>query len=78
MFKIFLLLTLSFLLAACATAGNKAASNICSPSVVAKRGCCSHHDGVCGCSEKGRVICCDGTLSPSCTCHHEDTGKAVE
>lgn len=32
-----------------------------------KRGCCSHHGGVCGCDEKtGRVICCDGTLSPSC------------
>lgn len=32
-----------------------------------KRGCCSHHDGVCGC-KNGRQVCCDGTLSPSCTC----------
>ena len=36
----------------------------------AKSGCCSWHDGVCGCSSGGRVVCCDGTLSPSCTCHH--------
>jgi len=33
-----------------------------------KRGCCSWHGGVCGC-EGGRVLCCDGTLSPSCTCY---------
>lgn len=32
-----------------------------------KRGCCSHHGGVCGCSE-GRAQCCDGSLSPSCGC----------
>lgn len=32
-----------------------------------QRGCCSWHGGVCGCSF-GRVECCDGTLSPSCTC----------
>lgn len=31
------------------------------------RGCCSWHKGVCGC-ENGRTACCDGTLSPSCTC----------
>lgn len=36
---------------------------------LARRGCCSHHGGVCGCDEaKDRIICCDGTLSPSCTC----------
>jgi len=34
----------------------------------AKSGCCSWHDGVCGCSG-GRQLCCDGTLSPSCTCY---------
>ncbi len=33
-----------------------------------RSGCCSWHGGVCGCSSTGRVICCDGTLSPSCTC----------
>ena len=32
-----------------------------------RRGCCSHHKGVCGC-ESGRAKCCDGTLSPSCGC----------
>jgi len=32
-----------------------------------RRGCCSHHGGVCGCSG-GRALCCDGTLSPSCGC----------
>lgn len=31
------------------------------------RGCCSWHGGQCGCSGE-RVLCCDGTLSPSCTC----------
>ena len=31
-----------------------------------RRGCCSWHGGVCGC-RGGRVVCCDGTLSPSCT-----------
>ncbi|MBW2602690.1 MAG: hypothetical protein JRE28_00030 [Deltaproteobacteria bacterium] len=36
---------------------------------LARRGCCSHHGGVCGCDEAtDRIICCDGTLSPSCTC----------
>lgn len=38
------------------------------PSVYAKRGCCSHHGGVRGCSSNGRTICNDGTLSPTCTC----------
>ncbi|MEW6110437.1 MAG: Ada metal-binding domain-containing protein [Nitrospirota bacterium] len=33
-----------------------------------RRGCCSWHGGVCGCNNDGRVICCDGTLSPTCTC----------
>lgn len=32
-----------------------------------KRGCCSHHGGVCGC-QGGRAVCCDGTLSPTCGC----------
>ncbi len=36
---------------------------------LAKSGCCSWHDGVCGCSG-GRQLCCDGTLSPSCTCSY--------
>ena len=33
----------------------------------AKAGCCSHHGGVCGCSN-GRTLCCDNTLSPTCKC----------
>lgn len=45
--------------------------NECSKSIDDKklegRGCCSHHDGVCGCSG-GRAQCCDGQLSPSCGC----------
>lgn len=36
--------------------------------IVATSGCCSWHDGVCGCSG-GRQLCCDGSLSPSCTCY---------
>ena len=32
-----------------------------------RRGCCSWHGGVCGCSS-GRAVCCDGQLSPSCGC----------
>ncbi len=36
--------------------------------VYAKRGCCSHHGGVAGCSSGGRTICRDGSYSPSCTC----------
>ena len=38
---------------------------------VAQRGCCSWHDGVCGCSG-GRTQCCDGTQSPSCECLQDD------
>ena len=34
---------------------------------VERRGCCSHHGGVCGC-EKGRALCCEKRLSPSCGC----------
>jgi len=35
--------------------------------LLARGGCCSKHKGVCGCQER-RTLCCDGTLSPSCTC----------
>lgn len=49
--------------------------------LIAQRGCCSHHQGVCGCSN-GRNQCCDGTLSPSCTCNNiipveEATGAKI-
>lgn len=36
--------------------------------IVLGQGFCSWHGGECGCSN-GRDLCCDGTLSPSCTCH---------
>jgi hypothetical protein len=32
------------------------------------QGCCSWHGGECG-FQNGRDVCCDGTLSPSCSCH---------
>lgn len=49
--------------------------------LIAQRGCCSHHHGVCGCSN-GRDQCCDGVLSPSCTCNtvtpvEEPTGAKI-
>jgi hypothetical protein len=38
------------------------------PPIAAGQGCCSSHGGECGCQD-GRDVCCDGTFSPSCTCH---------
>jgi len=40
------------------------------PLEVKQRGCCSWHGGVDGCSG-GRVVCSDGSLSPSCTCYSD-------
>lgn len=37
-------------------------------NVLNRQGCCSHHGGVCGCGGS-RLMCCDGTLSPSCPCY---------
>lgn len=34
---------------------------------IKQRGCCSWHGGVSGCSN-GRIVCNDGSYSPSCTC----------
>ena len=34
-----------------------------------RSGCCSWHGGVAGCDYSGRVVCSDGSLSPSCTCN---------
>lgn len=42
----------------------------------AGRGCCSHHGGVCGCSN-GRNMCCDGALSPSCRCAADDRDSVL-
>jgi hypothetical protein len=41
------------------------------------QGCCSWHGGECGCQD-GRDRCCDGTLSPSCTCHSAGTQVSEE
>jgi hypothetical protein len=41
------------------------------------QGCCSWHGGECGCSN-GRDVCCDGSLSPSCTCHSDQLKPADE
>ncbi len=43
---------------------------------VAGRGCCSWHQGQCGC-KGGRVVCCDGTMSPSCECLGEGAGVTL-
>ena len=39
----------------------------------AQRGCCSWHGGVSGQCYQGRVVCNDGTLSPSCRCQSSET-----
>lgn len=33
--------------------------------------CCSWHGGVCGCTDFGSVVCCDGVASPACSCEPE-------
>lgn len=35
--------------------------------LVNRSGCCSWHQGVCGC-RAGRAVCCDGSYSPTCGC----------
>ena len=65
---------LGAMFAAATFAAPVALANACDPasivsSVGEKRGCCSHHNGVCGCnSQTGMQRCCDGTDSPSCKC----------
>ena len=34
--------------------------------------CCYWRGGVCGCTDWGQVLCCDGTLSLSCSCDPQD------
>ena len=41
---------------------------------VSQSDCCKGHKGVCGC-RAGKIVCCDNTSSPSCTCH-SDSGVA--
>lgn len=66
--KKFIVFNLIALLFVFGLASYKYASKNC---LIAGRGCCSHHGGVCGCSG-GRSKCCDGTFSPSCQCFRSD------
>ena len=43
----------------------------CKIDVLAHRGCCSWHGGVCGCSGAS-ALCCDGTPSPTCGCRADN------
>lgn len=35
-------------------------------------GCCSYHQGICGCLEDGTILCCDGDPSPTCECRQKE------
>ena len=41
----------------------------------AARGCCSHHGGMSGQCSKGRVVCRDGSISPSCKCRADSDNQ---
>ena len=41
--------------------------------LVAGRGCCSHHHGQSGKCQDGRVVCNDGTISPTCRCQSSNS-----
>ncbi|MBO4582669.1 MAG: hypothetical protein J5714_01245 [Alphaproteobacteria bacterium] len=41
----------------------------------ANSGCCSWHGGVARCSNDGRIVCRDGTVSPSCACPAKSNKK---
>lgn len=55
---------------------NSAVMSPCPPEAllaqVSQSDCCKGHKGVCGC-RAGKIVCCDNTTSPNCTCH-ADTG----
>ena len=42
-------------------------SSITPTKTLNRSGCCSWHQGACGCS-RGRTVCCDGSYSPTCGC----------
>lgn len=44
---------------------------------IPRSGCCSWHRGVCNCIG-GRVVCCDGTFSPSCLCNREFSNEVTD
>ena len=37
---------------------------------VSQKDCCKGHKGVCGC-RAGKLVCCDNSTSPACTCHSD-------
>lgn len=41
----------------------------------AARGCCSHHGGMSGQCSGGRVVCRDGSISPSCRCRADSDAQ---
>lgn len=47
-------------------------NNIMDEILQAGRGCCSYHGGMSGRCSGGRVVCNDGSLSPSCKCLTSD------
>lgn len=54
-------------LQACPAATNQARIDV---AQVAQTDCCKGHKGVCGC-RAGKIVCCDNTASPTCTCHSD-------
>ena len=42
----------------------------------AARGCCSHHGGMSGQCKNGRVVCRDGSISPTCKCRADSDNPA--
>ena len=51
----------------CLQTPNSQQENTFDHILLARSGCCSWHQGACGCSGS-RQLCCDGTLSPTCMC----------
>lgn len=46
------------------------------PGIIeAARGCCSHHGGMSGQCSNGRVVCRDGSISPSCKCRADSDNQ---
>lgn len=43
---------------------------------VVQSGCCSWNKGVCGC-RRGRVLCCNGKISPSCRCNSAEEEPTI-
>jgi hypothetical protein len=47
-----------------------AAASRLNTAEVSQADCCKGHKGVCGC-RAGKIVCCDNTVSPNCTCHSD-------